>query len=180
MYACESWTLTVGQRKITTVEMRFLSGLLGTSYRDHIKNEEVRNRISQQIRLHDNLLTTIKKRKLKWCGHITRTNKRDKECFRKLSRAKRGEQSKRRNWQTTSTNTQEKILPQPKPYPMTTVSGNNFLNGQLYSTLTSKLSMGSLTFFLLVFFLYHKEFLSYSLNQFVVLLLTSSIVPSTF
>ena len=37
-------------------------------------NEEVRNRIQNAIGLHDDLLTMIKKRKLRWYGHISRSS----------------------------------------------------------------------------------------------------------
>ena len=38
----------------------------------HVTNEEVRNRIQNAIGVHDNLLTMVKKRKLRWYGHISR------------------------------------------------------------------------------------------------------------
>ena len=58
MYACESWTLTADtERRIQAVEMRCLRKLLGITYRDHISNEEVRNRTRQAIGPHEDLLT---------------------------------------------------------------------------------------------------------------------------
>ena len=48
-----------------------LSKTFGHSYRDHDTNEEVRNRIRQAIGPYEDLLTTVKKRKLRWYGHIT-------------------------------------------------------------------------------------------------------------
>ena len=47
--------------------------LLGISYRDHVTNEKVRNRIRQAIGPYEDLLTTVKKRKLRWYGHKTRS-----------------------------------------------------------------------------------------------------------
>ena len=71
--ACESWTLTADTgRRIQAMEMRCLRKLLGTTYRDHISNEEVRNTTRQAVGLHEDLLTTIKRRKLKWYGHVTK------------------------------------------------------------------------------------------------------------
>ena len=58
--------------RIQAMEMRCLRKLLGITYRDHISNEEVRNRTRQAIGPHENLSTTVKRRKLKWYGHITR------------------------------------------------------------------------------------------------------------
>ncbi|KAK2174760.1 hypothetical protein NP493_778g03006 [Ridgeia piscesae] len=60
--ACESWTLTADtERRIQATEMRCLRKLLGITYRDHISNEEVRNRIRQAIGPHEDLLTTVKR-----------------------------------------------------------------------------------------------------------------------
>ncbi|KAK2194292.1 hypothetical protein NP493_116g00011 [Ridgeia piscesae] len=75
LYACESWTLTADtERRIQAMEMRCLRKLLGITYRDHISNEELRNRTWQAIGPHEDLLTTVKRRKLKWYGHITRSS----------------------------------------------------------------------------------------------------------
>ena len=53
--------------------MRCFRRLLGISYRDHVTNEEVRNRIRRAIGPYEGVLTTVKKRKLRWYGHITRS-----------------------------------------------------------------------------------------------------------
>ena len=46
LYACESWTLTAEiERGIQALEMRCYRRLLNISYKDHVTNEEVRNRI---------------------------------------------------------------------------------------------------------------------------------------
>ena len=75
LYACETWTLTAEtERKIQTIEMRRFSRLHGISYREHIMNEEVRSRIRQVTGPYKELLTTVKQRKLQWCGHITRSS----------------------------------------------------------------------------------------------------------
>ena len=76
LYACESWTLTADtERRIQAMVMRCLRKLLGITYRDHISNEEnFRNRTWQAIGPHEDLLITIKRRKLKWYGHITRSS----------------------------------------------------------------------------------------------------------
>ena len=74
LYACETWTLTADlERRIQATEMRCFRRLLGISYKDHITNEEVRNRIKQEIGPWEDLLTTVKKSKLEWYGHVTRS-----------------------------------------------------------------------------------------------------------
>ena len=75
LYASGSWRVTADiERRIQAMEMRCLTKLLGITYRDHISNEEVRNRTRQAIGPHENLLTTVKRRKLKWYGYITRSS----------------------------------------------------------------------------------------------------------
>ena len=65
LYACESWTLTAEiERRIQALEMRCYRRLLNISYKDHVTNEEVRNRIQNAVGVH--LLTMVKKRKLRW------------------------------------------------------------------------------------------------------------------
>ena len=72
LYACETWTLTAElEKKIQTTEMRCFRRLLGISYRDHVTNEKVGNRIRQVIGSYEDLLTTVKKRKQ--YGHKTRS-----------------------------------------------------------------------------------------------------------
>ena len=74
LYACETWTLTAElEKKIQTTEMRCFRRLLGIPYRDHVTNEKVENRIRQAIGPYEDLITTVKKRKLRWYGHKTRS-----------------------------------------------------------------------------------------------------------
>ena len=74
LYACESWTLTAEiERRIQAPEMRCYRRLLNISYKDHVTNEEVRNLIQNATGVHDDLLTKVKKRKLRWYGHISRS-----------------------------------------------------------------------------------------------------------
>ncbi|CAM4530358.1 unnamed protein product [Leuciscus chuanchicus] len=75
LYACESWTLTADiDRRIQAVEMRCFRRLLGISYRDHITDVEVKARIESAIGSYEDLLSSVKKRKLNWYGHVTRSS----------------------------------------------------------------------------------------------------------
>ena len=61
-------------------------------------NEEVRNRIQNAIGVHDDLLTVVKKRKLRWYGHISRSFGMAKTILQgtvKGARKRRGRQKKR-------------------------------------------------------------------------------------
>ena len=54
LYACETWTLTADTlKKLQAIEMRCFRKLLGISYRDHITNDAVRERIRQAIGPYD-------------------------------------------------------------------------------------------------------------------------------
>ena len=75
LYSCETWTLTAEiERKVNTVEMRSFRCLLGISYKDHITNKEVRSRIRKAIGPYEDLLSNVKRRKMKWYGHVTRAS----------------------------------------------------------------------------------------------------------
>ena len=54
--------------------MRCFRKLLGISYKDHITNDAIRDTIRQAIGPYDDILTTVKKRKLKWYGHVSRSS----------------------------------------------------------------------------------------------------------
>ena len=98
LYACESWTLTAElQKKIQAVEMRCFRRVLGISYTDHVTNEEVRRTITQHVKNYEDLLTTVKKRKMKWYGHVTRASGLSKTILQGTVQGgrKRGRQKKR-------------------------------------------------------------------------------------
>ena len=87
LYACESWTLTAELEKRTQAfEMRCYRRLLNISYKDHVTNEEVRRKIQAAIGEYDELLTLLKKRKLR-CKTILQGTVKGKR--------KRGRQKKR-------------------------------------------------------------------------------------
>ena len=60
-------------KKLQASEMRCFRKLLGISYRDHITNDAVRDRIRQAVGPYDDILTMVKKRKLKSFGHVSRS-----------------------------------------------------------------------------------------------------------
>ena len=83
LYVCESWTLTAEiERRIQALVMRCYRRLLNISYKDHVTNEEVRNRIQNATGVHDDRLTMVKKRKLKWYGHISSSSGMDRQFCR--------------------------------------------------------------------------------------------------
>ena len=75
LYACEAWTITADiERRIQALEMRCFHKLLGISHRDHITNEEVEARTGNAIGPYEDLLTSVKRRKLERYRHITQSS----------------------------------------------------------------------------------------------------------
>ena len=98
LYACESWTLTAEiERRIQALEMRCYRRLLNLSYKAQVTDEEVRNRIQNAIGMHDDLLTMVKKRKLRCNGHISRSSGMAKTVLQGTVKGarRRGRQKKR-------------------------------------------------------------------------------------
>ena len=54
--------------------MRCYRRLYNISYKDHVTNEEVSRKIQAAIGKYDELLTLVKKRKLRWFGHVSRSS----------------------------------------------------------------------------------------------------------
>ena len=107
LYACESWTLTAEiERRIQAREMRCYRRLLNISYKDHVTNEEVRNRIQNAIGVHDDLLILVKKRKPRWYGHISRSWGMSKTILQGTVKQE-GEEDRRRDGKITPRNGRE-------------------------------------------------------------------------
>ena len=86
--------------------MRWYRRLLSISYKDHVTNEEVCNRIQSAIGVHDDLLTMVKKRKRKWYGLISRSSGMAKTILQGQCKEQEGEED-RRNRKITSRNGRE-------------------------------------------------------------------------
>ena len=97
LYACESWTLTVELEKRTqALEARCYRRLLNISYKDHVTNEEVRRKIQAAIGEYGEPLTLVKKRKLRWFGHVSRSSCLAKTILQGTVKGnRRGRQKKR-------------------------------------------------------------------------------------
>ena len=100
LYACETWTLTAElQKRIQSMEMRCYRRLMGISYTQHVTNEEVRQKISQAIGPHDDLLSIVIKRKLRWYGHITRSSGLAKTILQGTVQGGRRRGKQRKRWE---------------------------------------------------------------------------------
>jgi hypothetical protein len=71
LYGAETWTLrAVDQKHLESFEMWCWRRMEKNSWTDHVRNEEVFIRVSEQR----NILHEIRKRKANWIGHILRRN----------------------------------------------------------------------------------------------------------
>ena len=99
LYACETWTITADIERTQALEMRCFRKLLIISYRDHITNEEVKARIGNAIGTCEDLLTSVKRRKLKWYGHITRSSGLAKTILQGAVQGSRRKGKQRKWWE---------------------------------------------------------------------------------
>ena len=60
-------------KKNTSYENEVLPQILRISYKDYVTDEEVRAKIQQAIGPHEHLLTIVKRRKLQWYSHVSRS-----------------------------------------------------------------------------------------------------------
>ncbi|KAI0223781.1 hypothetical protein LSAT2_025079 [Lamellibrachia satsuma] len=99
LYASETWTISADlQKRIQAMEIRCFRKILRISHKDHVTNEAVHNKIKQAIGPYDDFLTTVKKRKLKWYGHVSRSSGLAKTILQGYPRKRgrrRGRQKKR-------------------------------------------------------------------------------------
>ena len=76
------------------MEMRCYRNIQRTSYKDQVTNEEVRAKIQQAIGPHEDL-TMVKRRKLQWHGHVSRSSGLAKTILQ--GTVKRGRRQGRQN-----------------------------------------------------------------------------------
>ena len=73
LYTCETWTPTTELlRRMQAMDMVCYRKILRILYTDHVANVEVRSMIQHAIGRHEDPLTTVKRRTLKWYGHVPR------------------------------------------------------------------------------------------------------------
>ena len=109
LYAFETWTLNADvECRINAMGIHCNRKILNISYQDHVPNEEACCIISEAICPHDDLLAIIKKHKLRWYGHMTRSSGLAKTIMQGTinSRIYRG-----RPRRTTCENRQDSTLP---------------------------------------------------------------------
>ena len=107
LHACESWTLTAEfQRRVQAMEMRCHRKILHISYKDHVTNEEVRAKIQQAIGPYEDLLIIVKRHKLQWYDHVSRSSCLTKTILQGTVKGGRRQGRQRKRWKTRSGNGQ--------------------------------------------------------------------------
>ena len=133
LYACESWILTAElQKRIQAMEMKCYRKILHNSYKDHVTNEEVRAKIQQAIRPHEDLLTIVKRRILQWYSHVSRSSGLAKTILQGTVTGEEDKVDRRRGGKTTSGNGQAWSLPSPREQWRTWEKGGNWLHNHLW------------------------------------------------
>ena len=56
------------------MEIKCYCKILRISYTDRVTNKEVRAKIQQEIAPHEDLMTIVKRRKVQWYGHVSRSS----------------------------------------------------------------------------------------------------------
>ena len=81
------------------MEMRCYRKILCISYKDHVNNEEVCAKIQQAIGPHEDLLTILKRRKLQWYGHVSRSSGLAKTILQGTVKGGRKQGRQRKRWE---------------------------------------------------------------------------------
>ena len=81
------------------MEMRCYRKILHISYNDHVTNEEVRAKIQRAIGSHKDLLTIVKRNKLQWYGHVSRSTGLAKTILQGAVKGGRRQGRQRKRWE---------------------------------------------------------------------------------
>ena len=87
------------QRRIQAMDMRCYRKILSISYKDHVTDEEVHAKMQQAIRPLEDLLTIVKRRKLQWYGHISRSSGLAKTILQDTVKGERRQGRQRERWE---------------------------------------------------------------------------------
>ena len=79
--------------------MRCYRKMLHISYKDHVTYEEVRVKIQQATGLHEDLLTIVKRRKLQWYAHVSRSSGPAKTVLQGTVNGGKRQGGQRKRWE---------------------------------------------------------------------------------
>ena len=81
------------------MEMRCYRKILHILYKDHVTNEAVHAKIQQPTGPHEDLLTIVKKGKLQWYGHVSRSSGLAKTILQGTVKGRRRQGGQRKRWE---------------------------------------------------------------------------------
>ena len=87
------------QRRIQAIEMRCYRKIVLISSKDHVTNEEVHAKIQLAIGPHEDLLTIIKRCKLQWNGHVSRSSGLGKTILQGTAKGGRRQGRQNKRWE---------------------------------------------------------------------------------
>ena len=79
--------------------MRCYHKILHISYKNHVTKEEIHAKIQQAIGPHKDLLTIVKRRKLQWYGHVSRSSGLAKTILQGKMKGERRQGRQRKRWE---------------------------------------------------------------------------------
>ena len=84
------------------MEMRCYRKIRRISYKDHVTNQKVRAKIQRAIGPHEDLLTIVKRRKLQWYGHVSRSSGPAKTILQGTVKGRRRQGRQRKRWENNT------------------------------------------------------------------------------
>ena len=114
------------------MEMRCYRKILRISYKDHVTSEEVRAKIQMAIGPDEDLLTTVKRHKLQWYGHVSRSSGLVKTILQGTVKGEEDKVDRGRGGKTTSGNGQAWSSASPRGRWRTGKNGENCLQNHLW------------------------------------------------
>ena len=97
-----------------------------TSYKDHVTNEGVRAKIQQANGLHEDL-TIVKRRKLQWYGHVSRSSGLAKTILQGTVKEGSRQGRQRKRWEENIREWKAWSSPSPRGQWRTGKNGGNWL-----------------------------------------------------
>ena len=87
------------EKSLQAMEKRCYRKILCISYKDHFTNEEAHAMIQQVIGPHKGFLTIVKRHKLQWYGHVSRSSGLAKTIWQGTVKGGRRQGRQRKRWE---------------------------------------------------------------------------------
>ena len=114
------------------MEKRCYHEILRISYKDHVTNKKVHAKIQQAFGPHKDLLTIVKRRKLQWYGHVSRSSGLAKTILQGTVKGGRRQGRQRKRWEDNIRDGQAWCSASPRGQWRTGKNGENWLQNHLW------------------------------------------------